>query len=311
MRDTDIFAYFPEKKLDTVKHILNILLKKSKLPISKIEYGQFLENMSVCFRVSAQDARYVTEKMMFNNIDVFPIDDFLTKIIDEINEKMYSKDAGFSKDSLEELSSSTLEKLRNKEFYSRSATEEQLSRLFKQGNYKQLFEIIKNTTIHHFEIIKRAKELLIPTIRQAIQLNYIGGVSSNINTKNFINNLIVIISDERIKVITDYDLIKEASSFLIELCAQKDIKMLIDIANLTKIKHDINIAAVIKFAMLVKPQITSYIREIDYAIKNLNIKYLLLCYDVASVNFNAASIESYTWLIDLIEENKKKEDASA
>jgi len=311
MRDIDVFAYFPEKKLDTVKHIFNILLKKSQIPIFRIEYGQFLDNMSVCFRVSSKHAQYVLEKMMFNNIDIFPVDDYLAKLIDIINEKMFSKDAKTAPNSLEQLNSATLEKLKGMEFYSKSATEEQLSRLFKQGNYRQLFEIIKNATIHHFEIIKRAKELLIPTIRQAIQLNYIGGVTSNINTKNFINNLIVIISDERIKIITDYDLIKEASSFLIELCAQKDVKMLIDIANLTKIKQDINISAIVKFASLIRPQIESYIREIDYAIKNLNTKYALLCYDVASVNFKDSAIESYKWLINLIEENKKKTDITS
>lgn len=303
MRNIDIFAYFPEKKLDVVKHIINILTETSKIPISRIEYGEYKDNLSVCFKVPMHNVKFVLEKILFNNIDVFPADDHISAIINEVSTKMFSKPSITNTASLELLNNESTDKEKQG---LKIISDLQLSKLFKQGNYKSLYEIIKNTTTVDFETIKRAKELLLPTIRQAIQLNYMGGLSSSDNTRTFINNLIDIISNEKIKVITDFDIAKEAGTHLVELCAAKAINSLIDIANLPKIKQDINIAAIIKYGTIIRPKVDSYKREINYAVKHLNIKYLMLCFDVASVNFNVPSVEIFNWVIHFLQEKKNK-----
>lgn len=282
-----------EKDLVSVKAILNFLKEKyQNFPIMKFRTGFIGENILISFKVTDEFYPRVLEKFAYNNIQVIMQDNKALEYIDEKNKQKRKKlqTQGWS-----EIS-----------FSKKQISLSELIKLSEEGKIKEVAKEAKGGVGANIEIVKRAKQLLSTTIRNAIEnlLEY----SEQIGKKQeVIDQLILVATDNDLKLFHKHEDMKNAGAAAIEVASKckKYYHNLIKIANNSKLNNIINVKAIITYANFYNDLTVEEIEKSPDLVKLLNTRWLKIAFDTVQQKLTLEEIEVFHHFIDLVEEKRK------
>jgi len=282
-----------KKGLQKVKLTLQKLEKIiPNLTISKPRYGEIRDQILISFRISKDHLPIVIQKLIYNEIKILPTTDEIKTIIENLTNEIATNNS---------IVSMGWEKAKPK-VKKPSLSISQLEEMAEEGNYEEILKISKDMINYGQSLVERAQKVLNQTIFNAIQKNYETGQSNKIKAKESIDNLIKIAGEPILRSTQKTELIKEAGNFAIELSKNYDDlhDELILIANNNKVHNHTNVKAVIAFAELIKFDESENSELIEFAVREINLRWLSIALDVAQTNLTPAELKTFNDFIDFI-----------
>lgn len=283
-----------EKDLASVKAILNFLKDKyPKFSIMKFRTGSLGQEILVSFKVRSEFYSKVLEKFAYNDIPLITKD---KDSQDYVKEKKEIKRKKLRAQGWSEIS-----------FNDKNITINELNNFSEKGKIKEIVKEAKGGVRSNIDIVKKAKDLLSPTIKIAIE-NLINYTKERIGKReDAIDELLLIATDKDLKLLQKYDDMKLAGLTAIEisLSHKNYYAKLIKIANHSKLIHLINTKAMLALAKL----FTEYENEgSDYlsdTIRLLNTRWLRIAFETIQQKISSEEKDVFNNFIDLIEERRK------
>jgi hypothetical protein len=288
---SSVLATFDESKETQVRLVLHELKQDKNINIKKIVFGQLFDKMTASIFFQEKDLQSVFDKLLANEITIYPYDDEYKERIRDTYEKL-SRDTTYSKDKLRAF------KIRIEEYKTnnpgrkdepqkdaakgtgsvnknqQAALAAKILKKDSEANNKFEFNLhteggktkltglakmckegdylgIRNIINKNPVLNQEAKEKFIPAVKNCIKINLDKGLESRYYVDEAIHKLKTIICDKDIKSIVTDDLVSIAGNAVITLCADQDPEELIKVANLPNIGEKINILAVVKLGELI------------------------------------------------------------
>ncbi|QQS36526.1 MAG: hypothetical protein IPM56_00820 [Ignavibacteriales bacterium] len=274
---------------------LKELLKRLEESISDLIIGPLLlgelgHDFIVSFNVDDKHYRMIIEKLTMNKIKVLTLDD---KIIEIINATPMNVNV-----------ETRLEEVKEKEQTKLSPFEVQdkvLDEAIQNGDYEKVIQIAMDIR-NNGDIVERAKNNISYTLFIAIEKAYHKALEKKYEIPKSFTRLIEISADNKLKTLQFTELLKYAGARAVNLSAlQKEhFRKLIQICNDSKLINYVNIKAAVKFSEIALKDQEQYRFEIDLAVRELNIKWLQIVFDIASVEFSAEEQNQFNELVDFI-----------
>ncbi len=274
---------------------LKELLKRLEESISDLIVGPLLigelgEDFIVSFNVDDKHYRMIIEKITMNKLKVLTLDE---KIIEIINATPMNVNV-----------ETRLQEVKEKEQQKFSPVEIQnkaLDEAIHNGEYEKVIQIamdIRNST----EIIERAKNNISYAVFIAIDKAYHKALEKKYEIPKSFTRLMEISADNKLKTLQFTELLKYAGARAVNIAAlQKEhFRKLIQICNDSKLVNYVNIKAAIKFSEIALKDQVQYKTEIEFAARELNIRWLQIVFDIASVEFSSEECEQFNNLIEFI-----------
>ena len=176
-----------------------------------------------------------------------------------------------------------------------------IENLIQAGNYKEIINITKDIRNGQKNIDAAYK-----AIPEAINITIEKAVSDfkkfESRKKQAISTLLEISSDHSLKTTRFTEVTKRSALTAVELCAtdKSELTYLIDLGNNYKIHWIGPIKALAKFAEFVLSDKTKYKSDIEYAIKNLNLRWIDICMQMVEHEINETERKQIDLLIELI-----------
>ncbi len=270
-------------KLQTI--IPNLYLGKSR-------YGEIREQILISFRISKDHLHSVIEKLIINGIKILPTTDEIKDLV-ENKKKDYISKLSPSSPGWNETKAKTKKP---------TVTITQLEELSDEGNYEEIIKISKDMINYGQELVDRAQKVLHKTVFTAIEKTYTEGQTSKVKAEDSIEKLIKIAAEPVLRIMQETTLIKEAGLFAIELSKKYPSlnDELIKIANNNKIHNITNVKAVVAFAELLKTENVDNSEIINYAVKEINLRWLSIALDVAQTSLTDEELKLYNDFIDYV-----------
>ena len=266
------------------------------LSLGKPRYGEIREQILISFRISKEHLSEVIEKLIYNGIKILPTSDEIKDIVDS-KKKDYTVKISQSAPGWNDTKTKTKRP---------SITVSQLEEMSEEGNYEEIIKISKDMINYGQEIVDRAQKVLHRTVFTAIEKAYLEGLKHKINAEESFTKLIRIAGEPALRSMQKTDLIKEAGNLAIELCKKfPDLyENLILIANNNRIHNITNVNAVISFARLIKNNETANAEVLNYAVKEINLRWLSIALDVAQTSLSQNELETFNAFIDFVEKKR-------
>lgn len=283
-------------KKDEIKIIKSIFQKfESHMPTMKVaskKIGEFSDRAVVSIKINQENHAKLIEVFLMNGLKVLAIDDENKKLIDSIKRKLLEglidKEAEKSKEDI---------RLANLPI-----SEGQLNQFAESGDYESIKRVSKDIINFSENFVGKISELLSVAVANAIDNEVMNALEGKAAARRSIKNLLKISSDLTLRSFHKKDLRLRAGQSAVEICIHNlgFLNDLVDIANQNNIPNEINIMAAIKYAEVVLEDIEFFDKELEYAFRNLNIKWLEIAYDVAEKNLSAKDKMKYKQIIHFI-----------
>jgi hypothetical protein len=204
----------------------------------------------------------VVEVLALNGFNVISHEPIVKAVLDKVKER-YREELAYYASEVE------IKKSVNK-------THDSLDKLAQEGSYKELIGICKDIT-YSPDTITKARASVSRAVTNAI-IKIINDVSTyKLSVDNGAKSLLSIASDDHLKPFNCSDLMIEAANVAFELCTKNAdvLKNLIKFSNQKFNNSIINLKAAAKFAEIAFSDESKYDSQIRYAVKELNIRWLL------------------------------------
>ncbi|GBD89907.1 hypothetical protein BMS3Abin04_00620 [bacterium BMS3Abin04] len=292
----EITLVIRENEEPALKSILDLFKKNfSNFELTKYSKGSLGDEAIITFKVNRQFYGTLVQKLAYNDLRLFRKDEEAKEIVNKVI-RQKRKTITFPL--------SGWDAVRSKK---KTISIEQLEEFAVNGNYNELFKVLKDSINHSAEIVTLAKKLLSDSIAISINRIYSDAIERKKEPKKQLSKLLKIASDKKIKNAGKLRELKEAGFYSIELCLSEPglFSKLIDIANGSNLPSVINIKAAIEFADKIFNDQDKYTDEIKLAIKKLNTRWLNIAVETAIKAFNQEEIELLDKLIDFINKHRK------
>lgn len=285
-------------KKEELKVINGILTKFEKI-IPYLKYasknvGELSDRSVVSIRIDVENYQKLVEIFVMNGIKVLAIDDKTKQLIDSIKSKL--REGIVSEELEKDVRRTNVNPIKDDE----------LDILAKDGNYEEIKRLSKDIINFSENFVKKIGDLLELAINNAIDkaINEVEKDTSKINSS--LEKLLKISSDLSLRTFNKVELSCKAGEAAIEICQYHldFFKKLIDIGNKNGLPNGINLKAVVKFAELVMDDQDFFAEDISYAIKNLNLKWLALIWEVGEKLLSSEEKQKYSEFIKFVESNK-------
>jgi hypothetical protein len=282
-------------ELAKIKELLRRLEDSiSDLILGPLLIGELGEDFIVSFNVDDKHYRMIIEKLTMNQIKVLTLDD---KIIEIINATPMNVNI---ETRLKEIEGRTQQKASPAEIQNQS-----LENAIQNGEYEKVIQAamdIRNSS----EIIERAKNNISYSAFIAIERAYHKALEKKYEVPKSFARLIEISTDNKLKTLQFTELLKYAGARAVHISAlHKDhFRKLIQLCNDSKLINYVNIKAAVKFSEIALKDPAQYKFEIDLAIRELNIRWLQIVFDIAAIEFNEEEQNQFNQLIDFIKSKR-------
>lgn len=201
------------------------------------------------------------EILNLNGFIIQTNDEKIQDILDKVNQKYLS-------DLAEYAATVDLKKGVNK-------THPSLEKFITEGNYNELIKIAKDIT-YSPDTIKKAHA----GVSRAVTNHFIKTIEKvakyKISTDEAIKSLLVIATDNDLKILKQHELMLQAANVAFEICMKNNdaVTNLIKISNLKSVDTLVNLKAAAKFSEIALSNPEKYKEQIRVATKELNIRWL-------------------------------------
>ncbi len=285
-----------EKNLQKFNEFIEKLTSKLKdLEIGLFRFGRIGEEVLVSFSVNSKFYTLVIENLRRNDFNVLFIDEKATRAQKTIGLKRV----------MENTKPTTWSDLKNK-------TEPQqedipIEDLAKNGDYEGLIKIALDSR-QGLKKTEDAKNLLNSAVTVAIDSAYNNAIKNKREADNSLKSLLKIATNSNLKNLHKIDLVKKAGLLAIDLCQLYDTLVgdLISICTNNKVHNLVTIKAAIALSDRILIHQDSYVEEKELAIRNINIRWLYMAYDVVMKDITKDEMNSLNTLIQFVETARAK-----
>lgn len=281
-------------ELNNVKQLLkNFKESDASLSVGALRFGNLGDENLLSFNVDKEHYNFVIEKFALMGIKLLLPEEKIINVVSKIKSKIElnpSKDTGTK--NLNNENPSTI-----------------LDNSIKLGDYEKVIQMSKDFR-NGIEVIHRAKESIDLTIKIAMQNAYNKAIKNKFEINDSYSKLIKIASDNKLKMLHKNEFLKEAGLLLVDLCSinKEYMNLLVQICNNNSVFNLVNIKAAIKLSEFVVDNSQDQNENIEYFVKYLNIKWLLIAYDVVNAELTTEEKESFNLLINSIKERKERKN---
>lgn len=280
-----------EKDLQTVKTILNFLKEKfSGFSVMKFKTGVIGEDLLVSFKVASEYYQSVLEKFAYNDIPVIMKDKGALQFIDQKKEQKRKK--------LRAQGWSEITKSK------RQITIAELTQLVEDGKVKEVLKEAKGGVGSNLEIVKKSKELLKATVKNAITNLVIYSEERIGKRGDAIDQLLLLATDKDLKLFHKEEDMSDAGLKAIEIASSHKnyYDYFIKICNNSKLNNLVNIKAAISLANIFKNNNEENKMKLPNVIKLLNTRWLKIAFETAKQKLTDEEINLFNNFITEIEE---------
>ena len=180
-----------------------------------------------------------------------------------------------------------------------------LDKLISDGEYEKVIQVSRNIK-NGFETMKKAKENIDSAVNKSIQSFYGKALKNKLYLDESIAELIKISTNKELRILNKIDLMKDAGMKAVDLCAGslENVSDLVTISNNNFIPNIVSINAAIKFAEIIFNNPEKYKEEIQYAVKNLNTRWILIARDIVITKLTENEKSLLNKLIDFIDSSR-------
>lgn len=283
-----------EKDFVSVKAILKFLKDKHpNFTVMKYKTGKIGEDILLSFKVHDDFYPTVLEKFAYNDIPLIMHDKNAMEFIDQKKEQKRRK-------------------LRTQGWSEISRTKRQISlkdlhKFSEEGKIREVTNEAKGGVSSNIDIVKKARELINPTIENAINNLLVCSEEKIGKKQEVIDQLILIASDKDLKLFHKYDEMIRAGMLAIELSIQYKnyYHNLIKIANNSKMNNINNVKAIIKFAEVYNECSDKEKEKLPNIVKLLNTRWLRIAFETIQQKLTDDEIELFNYFIEFVEEQRK------
>ncbi|MFH1198315.1 MAG: hypothetical protein V1720_21605 [bacterium] len=263
--------------------------------LTPFKYGKLGDEIVITFKVDEKHLKPLLRILNSNNFTIMVLDEATKTALHELN---------ISKAPTAPLIPEDWQDAKNK---IKDVANEALHKLISEGNYREVIKISKNLRAER-SLVTGAANNITNTVFKAVEIIKNQYKKKNLEPHACINRIIEIAHDKVLKDLRKDDILKYCGFEAINMCVlNKDtIRLLIKISNDNTLYHLVNLKAAIKFSEIVLNNPNSYQEELKDAIKNLNVKWLYLTYDVYKYELDENEKESLEKLVDLVYTERSK-----
>lgn len=288
-----IVAKVSDGGINKIKQELKTL-KESRpdISISSIRIGSLGDDDVISFNVNENYYQVIVDQLTSLGVNL------LIPVEKRAKEKIVSLRSNnpANKDTLSSTNSRTAE---------RQNSDLSLETAINNGDYETVIKISKDVR-NKPDIINKAKDNLYNTVIGEIERLYQLGNRSRIERKECIERLVKIASDSNIRAMNNIDALKLAGSMAVKLCALPGdyVISLIQLCNNNVVPNIVSVKAAVVLSGLILNESEKSKENLEYAIKRVNIRWLLIAYDVVMGELSMEEKGQFFSLINIIKENR-------
>ncbi len=263
------------------------------LVVSNFRYGQLGGEAIISFEVDDKNYEDFVHKLNLNHFKIISLSKEIKSDFNKISDKYYKKETWSN---LDKAKKNGTEKV----------TTTFIDNLTKDGKYEELIKIIKDIR-YAGELAKYAADNLNTAIANLIKRCTLKNNTNRQDAEERIKTLIKIAGDDKLKILQKFELMNDAGKKAIEICAsyKEMVDYLIQIANNNQIHNSLNILSALQFASIVLLEPEKFEIEINRAVRNLNVRYLDIAYDVVKEYLSLEQKEKFNNFIQFIREKRE------
>ncbi len=287
-----IIAKISDRDIQKIKQELQNLMKtETGISITQIRFGSLGDEAIISFNADDDHYDLIFERMkqLGANLLVPVIKKAVKKVI-------------VSENNLQPSAANINDKLKTTD---KQNPAQVLESAISNGDYETLIKVSKDIR-NRPELIRRAKDNIYVTIIKEIEKVHELGKKSGIERKDSIERLVKISGDKDIKAMYKIDALKFAGLMAVDLCALslEYISYLVQLCNNNAIPNIVNIKAAIALSNLIFSSESQSTDELGYAVKYLNINWLLIAFDVVIVELSDEEKYKFIKLIEAVKEKR-------
>ena len=287
-----VIAKVSDGEIKKIKQELKSMMEvRPNLSISSIRFGTLGDDNVISFDVDDDHYQLIIDKFI----------EFGINLLLPVSKQVHEKASGPESSSQAAKDDSSSNPKKTEKDNSLLAVETAV----KNGDYETLIKISKDIRSGP-ELIKKAKDKIYDTVIAEIEKIYNLGQRSRIERGNCIERLIKISSDKDVKAMYKIDALKLAGFFAVKLCSLSNdfISHLVQLCNNNVVPNIVNVKSAIALSVLVNPGSYQSTEDLDYAVKYLNIKWLLIAYDIVIGELTPNERDQFIQLISAIKEKR-------
>lgn len=282
-------------RVGIVKDILkNFADKLNNMKVGSPKIGKMSGKILMSFKVSENYYHMILEKLTLNEVQIITNDPDAKKAIGKAKTQLEKS---------KQVARLGWNDVRKKKKF---LTVEQIEKLAEAGRYKDILKVSKDTVNYNTTVVQKAKELLDETIEKAMNKAFDYGAKNKYDTEQYLIILLSIAGDTTLKSLKKEDLMFKAGELAIKLCSiqTSQLDKLIKIANNNNIVPILNFKALSVFTRIAFEEQEKYQDDLDIAVRDLNLRWLSMNYDVVEGKLEAYEVGHYKRMIDYVNENK-------
>ncbi len=299
--DYEVLRILAQK--EDIRIIKNIFSNFEKLyPNMKTaskKIAQLSDRVVVTIKLEKSDYGKIAEAMILSGLKVVAVNDFTKSVIDSIKQKIQNN----LKAEEEEA------KLTKEDVNPQIApiSDEQLDELARDGNYQEIKILSKDIINFSENFVKKVKDLLTIAVENAINDAILVSRKSDEIAIESVRKLLDIASDTTLRSFNMFEIRQKAGIEAIEICLRnyRILTLLIDIANKANIPCNVNIQAIVSLSEIVLEDKEFFEKELEFAINNLNVRFIEISYDVAMERLTSDQLNLFNKFIEYIKLKKK------
>ncbi len=294
MKTEKVTVKISPSEISRFKTLIEFLQSTTQgLSVSNFKYGQMGGEAIISFEVDEQNYEDFVHKLNINKFKIITLSKAINLDFNKISDKYYKKETW---DSLDKRKKAGSELVSNK----------LIDDYTKDGKYEELIRIAKDFR-YSGDLAKYASENIATAVVNLIRKYTNKPPTNRMDAEEKFRGLLKIAADDKLKLMQKMDLQIEAGKKAIELCSsyKEIVDSLIHIANNNSVHNTLNILAALQFATIVLQDPAKFEIEVNRAVRNINLRYLDIAYDVISDFLSFDQKEKYNSLVEFIK--KKRE----
>lgn len=276
-----------------MENIIETLAQKiPHLIVTPIKYGKIGNEFLASFKVNEEHFQFIIEKLTINGIQVISQDERAKQYVDKAKSRIRESGTGNMMHWGNKNKTKIIEK-------------KSIDELSAEGDFAEVIRISRDITLPKEES-NRAKLSIDRAVQSAISKAYSEAYSKKIDIHKNLDRLILIASDDNLKVLQKIDFIKQAGSLAVQICLKHTdyVADLIPICNNNKLHNIICVKAAIAFHDIVFRNRDLFKEELVIARKKLNTRWLLIAINSVEPELTPSEKASFNALIDFISANR-------
>jgi hypothetical protein len=294
MKTEKVTVKVEPNEISRFKVLIEFLQSTMKgLTVSNFKYGKLGGEAIISFDVDENNYEDFVHKLNINRFKILMLSKAITTDFNKISDIYYKKETWENLD-------------KAKKNIGDKVTFALIDNLTKDGKYEELIKIIKDIR-YAGDLAKYATENLNTAISNLIKKCNVNPNSHRTDVEERIKTLIKIAGDDKLRLLQKFEMMNDAGKKAIEICStyKEIVDYLIQIANNNLIHNSLNILAVLQFATIVMSDQEKFEIEINRAVRNLNLRYLDIAFDVVQDYLSLDQKEKYATFVQFIK-NKRE-----